>query len=99
MNTWQVFYEGPPNNMIITTNSIELDTSAGNYLDVPKKIVGAVNTAAKLITVNGGDDVQGGYDCELQIIAEEFKDIQKRDIWKARQGLFDFPDDPYPAGF
>ena len=98
MNTRQVLYEGPPNNVIITTNLIELDTSAGNPLDVPNKIVGVVNIAAKLITDNGGDDVLGGYDCELQIIADQFKDIQKSGIWKAIQGLFDSPDDPYPAG-
>lgn len=98
MNTRQVLYEGPPNNVIIITNLIELDTSAGNPMDVPKKIVGVVNTAAKLITDNGGDDVLGGYGCELQIIADEFKDIQKSNIWKVIQGLFDSPDDPYPAG-
>lgn len=98
MNTRQVLYEGLPNNVIITTNLIELDTSAGNPMDVPNKIVGVVNTAAKLITDNGGGDVLGGYGRELQIIADEFKDIQKSDIWKAIKGLFDSPDNPYPAG-
>lgn len=57
MNTRQVLYEGLPNNVIITTNLIELDTSAGHPMDVPNKIVGVVNTAAKLITDNGGGDV------------------------------------------
>lgn len=97
MNTRQVLYEGPPNNVIITTNLIELDTSAGNPMDVPNKIVGVVNDSAKLITGNGGDDVLGGYGCELQVIADEFKDIQKNDTWKAIKGLFKSPDDPYPA--
>lgn len=98
MNTRQVLYEGPPNNVIITTNLIELDKCAGNPMDVPNNIVGVFNTAAKLITDNGGDDLLGGYGCELQIIADEFKYIQKSDIWKVIQGLFDSPDDPYPAG-
>lgn len=98
MNTRQVLYEGPPNNVIITTDLVGLDTSAGNPMDVPNKIVGVVNTAAKVITDNGGGDVLGGYGRELQIIADEFKDIQTTDIWKAIKGLFDSPDDPYLAG-
>lgn len=39
MNTRQVLYEAPPNNVIITTNLIELETSTGNPMDVPNKTV------------------------------------------------------------
>lgn len=97
MNTRQVLHEGPPNNVIIATNLVELDASAGNPMDVPNKIIGVVTSAAKVITDNGGGDVLGGYGRELQIIVDQFKHIQTTDMWKAIKGLFDTPYDTYPA--
>lgn len=101
MNTNAVLYQGPPADVIITTELVELDDSAGNPLAVVNKIADVLKGGADVLkTVGGvtGEDVLSGYGREIGGIVETFKDIETNSVFQEIVKVFQSPDDPYPAG-
>lgn len=101
MPTNVVIYNGPPANVIITTELIELDHSAGNPLAVTDKIAGVLKGGADVLKTAGGlagSDVLSGYGREVGTVVDTYKQIETSSIFQEIVKIFDSADDPYPAG-
>lgn len=101
MNTNVVLYNGPPANVIITTELVELDHSAGNPLAVTDKIAGVLEDGSEVLQTAGGltgDDVLSGYGREVGTVADTYKRLEGNSIFQQIVAVFDSPDDPYPPG-
>lgn len=101
MNTNVVLYNGPPANVIIATELVELDHSAGNPLAVIDKIAGVLEDGAELLKTAGGltgNDVLSGYGREVGTVADTYKRLEGNSIIQQIVLVFDSPDDPYPPG-
>jgi len=101
MNTNVVLYNGPPANVIITTELVEFDQSAGNLLAVIDKVAGVLEGGSKLLKTAGGltdIDVLSGYGREVGTVADTYKRIETSNIFQQIVAVFNSPEDPYPAG-
>ncbi len=51
-----MLYDGPPANVIITTELLEFDQSAGNLLAVIDRVAGVLEGGSELLKTPGGLD-------------------------------------------
>ncbi|CAN9294507.1 unnamed protein product [Alternaria alternata] len=104
MGTNSLLYDGPPANIIITTQLVELDQSAGDPLkiaDVVFNTLKDVGNIAEKIGVATGNEVVDAIARELQIPADVWKETQSSEWWKYLmflRALLDSEDDKFNAG-
>jgi hypothetical protein len=104
MPTNSLLYDGPPANIIITTQLVELDNSEGDPLKIANVIFNGLKDVGKIaekIGVATGNEVVDAIAREIQIPADIWREAQRSEWWKYIKFIRDLltsEDDRYNAG-
>jgi hypothetical protein len=104
MPTSSLLYDGPPANIVITTQLVELDNSEGDPLKIANVIFNGLKDVGKIaekIGVATGNEVVDAIAREIQIPADIWREAQRSEWWKYIKFIRDLltsEDDRYNAG-
>ncbi|KAK3624585.1 hypothetical protein LTR56_020932 [Elasticomyces elasticus] len=104
MGTSSLLYDGPPADIIITTQLVELDQNAGDPLKIADVVFNTLKDVGKIaekIGVATGNEVVDAIAREIQIPADVWSEAQSSEWWKLimfMRTLLDSEDDKFNAG-